>query len=148
MHHIISKLQHHVMEVPKRFQSLSEEHASKRPAPAKWSKKEILGHLCDSAVNNVGRFVKAQYEQPYKVIGYQQDQWVNRQDYQNRPAAEIVQLWVCLNQSIIRVLSAMPGEKYGHLCELPDGSAVTLQWLANDYLEHMEHHLRQLDEVR
>ena len=31
----------------------SEEILKKKPSPEKWSKKEILGHLIDSAINNL-----------------------------------------------------------------------------------------------
>src|SRR4030095_2595683 len=39
---------------------LQETEVSLKPAPGKWSKKEILGHLIDSATNNHQRFVRTQ----------------------------------------------------------------------------------------
>lgn len=144
MKQVIARLSRHIDEVPQSFRALSAEAAATRPAPGKWSSKEILGHLCDSAVNNLGRFVRAQTEQPYSLIGYQQDEWVKALAYQDRSAEEIVSLWSGLNRSIVTVMSTMPTTAYAHDCILPDGNKVTLEWLMTDYVEHMEHHLDQL----
>ena len=38
---------------------ISDEKAVFKPNPSKWSKKEILGHLIDSACNNQQKFVRA-----------------------------------------------------------------------------------------
>ena len=52
-----------------------------RPAPNKWSNKEIIGHLCDSAMINLQRFVRCTYEENFKLV-YEQDEWVATQRYQ------------------------------------------------------------------
>lgn len=144
MEQVLARLNAHVEEIPQAFREIPQEKASLKTAPEKWSPKEILGHLCDSAVNNLGRFVRAQTEQPFLLTGYQQDQWVKAQAYQTRPVEEIVLLWTCLNQTILRVMTAMPTEAHENVCELPDGSTVTLGWLMADYVEHMDHHLGQI----
>jgi hypothetical protein len=144
MEQVIARLHSQVYDVPHAFRLLSEEEVSRKPGLEKWSPKEILGHLCDSAVNNLGRFVRAQTEQTYRLIGYEQNQWVKALAYQTRPAEEILQLWVGLNLSIISVMTSMPKDFYQNACELADGSVVTLQWLMTDYVDHMEHHLGQI----
>lgn len=144
MEQVIARLNSHVQDAPHAFRVLSEEEVSRKPGLEKWSPKEILGHLCDSAVNNLGRFVRAQTEQPYRLIGYEQNQWVKTLAYQTRPVEEILQLWVGLNLSIISVMTSMPKDFYQNACELTDGSVVTLQWLMTDYVDHMEHHLGQI----
>ncbi|WHX32136.1 DinB family protein [Brevibacillus agri] len=140
----IARMQKHLAEVPDMFRDRGEEETARRPAPGKWSAKEILGHLCDSAINNLARFVRAQTEQPYALIPYQQDEWVKAQAYQARPADEIVQLWSSLNRSVVAVMSAMPPAACEHACILADGTTVSLRWLMEDYVAHMEHHLGQL----
>ncbi|GEB30775.1 MULTISPECIES: DinB family protein [Brevibacillus] len=140
----IARLEKHLLAVSQTFQQIGEEKAASRPAPGKWSAKEILGHLCDSAINNLPRFVRAQTEQPYVLIPYQQDEWVKAQAYQQRTVEEIVQLYSSMNRAIITVISVMPASAYDHSCTTADGTAVSLQWLVQDYVEHMEHHLDQL----
>lgn len=144
MNDVISRLSQLIEAVPK-ILAVSETVLSTRPAPDKWSKKEILGHLCDSAVNNLARFINAQIaEPPFSVESYDQNQWVRLQHYQQASIQDIVQLWIYLNKSIIRVISTIPEDKYGCMCKLFNGDTVSLQWLVSDYLAHMEHHLRQI----
>ncbi|TGU75400.1 DUF664 domain-containing protein, partial [Mesorhizobium sp. M00.F.Ca.ET.186.01.1.1] len=98
------------------------------------------------AITNLPRFVRAQTEQPYVLIPYQQDEWVKAQAqaYQQRTVDEIVQLYSSMNRAIITVISVMPASAYDHSCTTADGTTVSLQWLVQDYVEHMEHHLDQL----
>lgn len=81
---VVDPLNEWVIKLPQEFNLLSEAEISDRPQPHKWSRKEILGHLCDSAINNLERFIKIQYEeQPYVLQKYNQEKWVDLQDYQN-----------------------------------------------------------------
>ena len=70
-----------VDEAASRMMSIPEEQTGLRPAPGKWSRKEILGHLIDSAVNNQARFVRAQLQDDLVFDGYDQDAWVRVQRY-------------------------------------------------------------------
>ncbi|MFI8494904.1 DinB family protein [Peribacillus butanolivorans] len=122
---------------------MSELEVSQRPMPDKWSKKEILGHLCDSAINNLERFIKIQYEeQPFALTPYNQDQWVDIQDYQDISIEEIINLWCGLNKKIIKIIDKTPYEKLAYQCDIGNNQMKTLEWLIQDYLEHMEHHLK------
>jgi hypothetical protein len=56
-----------------------------KPAPDRWSKKEILGHLIDSAANNHQRFVRAQGTPRLEFPGYEQEFWVATQAYASAP---------------------------------------------------------------
>lgn len=144
MENTIARLQKHLQEVPQAFRAIPADQTTKSPAPEKWSPQEILGHLCDSAINNLGRFIRAQTEQPFHIVPYKQNEWVSLQAYQKRPAVEILHLWIGLNQSVLHVMQAMPPDKGKHLCEMPDGTIFTLEWLMTDYVDHLEHHLRQM----
>ena len=59
-----------------RLLALSDAEAAKAPAPGKWSPKQVLGHLIDSASNNHQRFVRAQFTDDLVFAGYQQEPWV------------------------------------------------------------------------
>ena len=72
----------------------------------------MLGHLCDSAINNLGRFVRAQFEeQPFKLVNYDQDNWVKMNNYQADSMNNVINFWVILNNRIIDVISKIPEEK-------------------------------------
>lgn len=116
-----------------------------KPSPNKWSKKEIIGHLIDSAQINLQRFVRCTYEENFKLI-YEQDEWVAAAHYQDADIKEILDLWILLNRQIIRVLSNYPNNRLGAVCD-NDKNAVALhsvEWLAADYVRHMQHHLAQV----
>ena len=141
----IQQLEKHISEVPDRFKQLSEDVILKKPAPGKWSKQEILGHLIDSAINNLKRFTDSQYlPQPYTVIRYAQDDLVVINLYQQLPLEHLLPLWIALNQQIVYVISNIPSDKLSYTIIIPSGDSKTLEWLAIDYVEHMEHHLGQI----
>ncbi|MEQ7805883.1 DinB family protein [Priestia aryabhattai] len=142
----VVQLNEWVVKLPKKLEVLSEAAASNRPAPKKWSPKEIVGHLCDSAIHNLQRFINVQHEKkPFVLTPYKQDEWVELQHYQATPMEEIVALWRSLNKQIASVLSHIPTEKYMYQFELKDGKFVSLEWLAKDYIAHLEHHIKQID---
>jgi hypothetical protein len=131
--------------VPDHLRQLSETEMNQRPALDKWSKKEIMGHLIDSAANNQRRFVLAQLDpQPYQLVRYAQDDWVRLNHYQEAPAEEVIGLWTYFNRQIVRVISHIPEPVLQYRCVLADQQSVTLAWLIDDYLAHLEHHLRQV----
>jgi hypothetical protein len=116
-----------------------------KPSPGKWSNKEIIGHLCDSAQINLQRFIRCTYEENFKLI-YEQNEWVAAQHYQEMNVADLLQLWRLLNLQIARVLDDYPAERWQVQCD-NDKNEVhlhTVEWLAQDYLEHLKHHLKQI----
>ncbi|WP_158081594.1 DinB family protein [Paenibacillus selenitireducens] len=79
-----------------------------------------------------------------RITPYNQDIWVETQQYVVAPPEDVIGLWISLNQSIVRVVSNLPAASLSRDCQLPDGTRVTLEWLIQDYVEHMEHHLEQI----
>jgi hypothetical protein len=130
-------------DVNKRVKATPEDILNMRPAPGKWSKKEVLGHLIDSAANNHQRFVRVQIEDT-PLIRYDQDKWVAVQDYYNIPVNQLLELWISYNKHICAIIQAIPEENYEKLCNVGEKEPVTLAWLVKDYVKHIEHHLRQL----
>jgi hypothetical protein len=142
-----------IEEIPGRLAAFSIDELRARPAPGKWSKQEILGHLIDSAINNLKRFTDIQaMPQPYQVIRYQQDALVQVNDYQQLPLAHLLQLWQLLNRQIIYVVDRIRPAQLSLLLlpptpQPPKGGVEetrTLEWLIVDYVLHMEHHWRQV----
>jgi hypothetical protein len=139
---VIDGINHWMCFLPNEFNQMTEEELNHRPLPHKWSKKEILGHLCDSALNNMTRFIKIQYEeQPVDIQVYNQDQWVLIQKYQDQPIDEIVNLFCTLNKQIVNIIVNTPNDKLSRLCDIGNNQQKSLEWLITDYLEHMEHHI-------
>jgi hypothetical protein len=116
-----------------------------KPLPDKWSNKEIIGHLCDSAKINLQRFVRCTYEEDFKLT-YEQDEWVSAQHYQEMIIDDLLQLWRLLNLQIAIVLDNYPPDRLQAQCDNSKKEITlhTVEWLAQDYLEHLQHHLKQI----
>ncbi|MDB5136283.1 MAG: DinB family protein [Mucilaginibacter sp.] len=116
-----------------------------KPLSEKWSNKEIIGHLCDSAQINLQRFVRCTYEENFKLV-YEQNEWVKVQRYQEMHLPDLLQLWHLLNLQIDRVLRGYPENRLQAQCDnnKHEVSLHTVEWLAQDYIKHLEHHLNQI----
>lgn len=139
-HSRLKEILHHV---PAKLSSIVEHDATKKPDPNKWSKKEILGHLIDSASNNHQRFVRAQIDDNIALPKYKQDEWVAVQQWQQKHWKDIVALWQLYNQHILHIFHHVDESKLSSEVSL-DGTTYTLQFLIDDYVDHLEHHLKQI----
>jgi len=143
----MKQLEKHIESFPFKLKQLPSTELLNKPAPGKWSKKEILGHLIDSAINNLKRFTEIHFlPQPYKVISYDQVNLVIVNDYQNQPLDQLLDLWQALNRQIVSVVRNIPAEKLS--CpvdpQYENKELKTLGWIICDYVAHMEHHFRQI----
>jgi hypothetical protein len=131
-----------------RLLALTPEEVQYKPSPRKWSKKEILGHLTDSAQVNLQRMIRGQIEDSPKII-YDQDEWVRVQRYQTCPMSGIINLWITLNRHLAHTIQAMDEQNYNRTCDTGKQTVElrTLDFLAEDYLVHMKHHLNQIFSV-
>jgi len=143
MQAIIDHLGKIVVNYSGRLEAIREDIYVYKPAPGKWSKLEILGHLVDSAQNNIRRFVVAQYED-LPVIKYDQDRWVAIGSYKDYPIKDLLALWALLNKHICRILAETSAEAAQRKCAMGDGTPQTIEWLAADYCNHLLHHLHQI----
>jgi len=139
MHSIATQLETIIDTYLSQLSSVNEDDFTFKPSPAKWSKKELIGHLIDSAQNNARRFIVAQYEDDPTIL-YNQDKWVAINNYQQWNTKDLVQLWYLLNKQIISVLTNIPGEVNQRICN----TSYTIEWLAQDYIKHLKHHMHQV----
>lgn len=130
------------------FMNASEESLEFKAAPEKWSKKEILGHLIDSAIHNLVRFTESQYApQPYRHRPYEQDELVRINDYQHQETEDLLVLWLSLNRRISKIISAATEQILQIPVTLSDGTRVDMRFLMADYADHLQHHLRQVERI-
>jgi hypothetical protein len=138
-----------------RLMAISEAQASRPRAPGQWSPKQIVGHLIDSAINNHGRFVRAQGQDDLLFPGYDQEAWVRVQRYDERVWTDLVHAWRIYNHQVADVMRAVPSSERDRprprhnldqigFQPLPDRAPATLGFLMRDYVAHLQHHLRQI----
>jgi hypothetical protein len=123
--------------------TISEAEASVPEGEGKWSGKQVIGHLIDSAVNNLGRIVRMQIEAGQNLPGYEQMAWVNLQHYAEREWAQVLALWFALNEHVAWTIAHVDQPKLGNRSVVA-GEPLTLGFLIEDYVAHMEHHLRAM----
>lgn len=127
------------------LQKITDEAASEKPIPEKWSKKEILGHLIDSASNNQHKFVRTmQATTRLDFVGYAQNFWVEAQQYNQAKWSDIIDLWVSYNRHLAHIISNVPPEKLNNTISVDGSQPFTLGFIMADYAEHLKHHLNQL----
>ena len=124
--------------------AIDEEQASTPRAAGKWSRKQVMGHLVDSAFNNHQRFVRAQLSSSLSFPGYTQDSWVTAQGYQDRSWADILRLWVEVNRHLAHVIGRISRHALVTPCSIGEGAPVTLRFVLEDYVRHLHHHLAQV----
>ena len=123
----------------------TDSHLAQKPSSGKWSKKEILGHLIDSGINNLQRFTEIQFEdKPYKIRKYKQSELVEANNYQNANIAEISNLWLALNHRILALIKDQTENTLTFKIEIEEGEFSDLKFLITDYVDHLEHHLKQI----
>jgi hypothetical protein len=124
--------------------AIAEEEAARRPLPGKWSKKEELGHLVDSAWNNYARVVRVQLEDSPALPGYRQEAWVERQGYQERDWRALIALWSASNEHLLAAARRIPEAALGRKCTIGDSAPMTLGFVIDDYVDHLVHHLAHI----
>ncbi len=144
MTNAIERLRFAVRELPAILSHITDAEASELQGPGRWAKKEVVGHLIDSASNNHQRFVRGQLEAGQTFPRYEQEGWVRVQQYRTAPWTELIDLWRLYNSHLLRVAEAMPEEARRSACRVGDGDEITLEWLFVDYVDHLEHHLRKM----
>ncbi len=158
MNNVAYELNSVLESAEKKFRTINEEQSGKKLSPDKWSSKEILGHLIDSSVNNMIRFVNGQFKSDLVFSGYDQNQWVETQNYQHAEWNFLIDLWKINNLQIVRVIGSIPNDvlkkstlnhNYDEIAwkELSKSESATMEYLIKDYIGHMKHHLNQIFKI-
>ena len=138
----IKRLEYLINTIPPLLKTIDEASFSSKPQPHKWSKKEIIGHLIDSAANNHQRFIRVQFEDE-PSISYDQEKWNQHGFYQEIDGDQVITFWTVYNKQLLELIRHISPASLQRKCRVKD-EVLTLEFLIHDYVEHMEHHLRQV----
>ncbi len=126
------------------LKNIPDSDASFKPMPNKWSKKEILGHLIDSACNNQQKFVRTMAESEAIFVGYEQDFWVESQKYNSADWQNLIDFWNAYNLHIADIIENISVEVLANRITIQNAGSFTLEFIMIDYAEHLKHHLNQI----
>ena len=128
------------------MRALDAARVSERPAPDRWTIKEVIGHLIDSAANNHQRFVRAQFVGELIFPKYEQNQWVGCQHYNDCDWGGLIDLWQSYNRHLAHVMRNVDVRALDIKCVIGAYEPVTLRFLMDDYVAHLKHHLKKIAE--
>lgn len=139
---ILQEISSVIDSLPSQLKAIPVHKFNEKPV-GKWSKKEILGHLTDSATVNTQRLIRGQTEDSPQIY-YEQDEWVSVQAYQSYKDESLIILWESLNRHFVHIASHIPEKNLLRTCVMKNGQPVSLAFLVEDYLVHLQHHIKQL----
>lgn len=144
MEEVKSKLRQLISSTQKHLEKSSDEELHFKPSRDKWSKKEILGHLVDSGINNLQRFTEIQFApKPYYIRNYNQDELVKANHYQESELKEVLSFWMGINHRILKVIDFLSEDALRYEVIIEEEKS-DLRFLIEDYVAHMEHHINQI----
>lgn len=139
----VERLQFLCDTIPALLSQIKEDDFSFKPTPDKWGKKEILGHLIDSATNNHHRFVRGQFEE-IPTITYNQNKWNSYSYYNEMDSGQLISFWEAYNRQLLALIQLIPISKLANEVNTGGENNVSIAYLVEDYVAHLEHHLQQI----
>ena len=144
MKEIARQIRSLISKVEPQLSRMNHDDVGLKPASYDWSKKEILGHLIDSAANNHQRFVRAVNKVAVQFPTYDQDEWVRIQRYNETSWSFLVTFWSAYNNHLSHIIECIPEDAESSPCNIGKEEPVTLEFVVKDYLRHLQHHLKDI----
>lgn len=127
---------------------LGEQELEFRPAPGKWTIREIVVHLCDSEIVCAHRIRKVLAEEQAFLTSYDQDLWANRLSYSKRNLTTAIELFRLLRKSTAELFEDLSDNDWERRGQHQQFGAMTIIDLVGMYAEHCENHVSQIRQIK
>jgi hypothetical protein len=131
------------------YLNLDESLTEIRISDDKWTLKEIIGHLIDSASNNHQRFVRLKISSEIEFPDYKNDEWLQIQNHNNMRFSDLLSLFYYFNKLMVNIILNIDDKRMNNIWNVAwdeNSSFITLEKLANHYVEHIKIHISQFRE--
>ncbi len=141
----VGELEELVASLPAEWGAIPDEQAARPRADGGWSRKQIVGHMIDSATVNHQRFIRALAGEKDFNLLYAQEDWVDLNGYQLRDWRGIIRLWEGVNLHLLAVCRRIREDQAELVCgQDGDPGPWTLAYRVPDYVAHLEMHVEQM----
>lgn len=131
------------------FISIGENFASIKLSEDKWTLKEIIGHLVDSASNNHQRILRMKMTDHLNFPDYKNTQWLELQQHNRMKFADLLGLFYFYNKLLANIIENISEEELVHRWEVqwdPKEDFIILEALVKHYVVHMRGHFTHMKE--
>lgn len=125
------------------LKSCPEEALDFRPAPGKWTVREVVFHLAESELQGYLRARTIMAQPGSAILAYDQDAWASSLDPAH-PLGEALELFRLLREILARQLRGLPDAVWSQWANHPERGEVSLERWLEIYDKHLEVHLAQI----
>lgn len=141
----IEALGRQAADVERRFASVAEPRALHRYAPAKWSVKEVVGHLADTERILAYRALRFARTDATPLPGFDEDLYVPAGRFDARPMPDLLDEWRTVRAATITLLRPLDADAQLRR-GVANGSEISVRAIAWVIAGHAAHHLGVLRE--
>jgi hypothetical protein len=134
-------------EVAAALRGATDEELDRRPAPGKWTSREIVHHLADSEMTSAIRLRRLIAEDAPMIQGYDQEQFA-RVLFYDRPIAASLAAFQAARASTVEILERLTPEQWARVGTHSESGAYSVDRWLEIYADHAHDHADQIRRAR
>lgn len=144
---LLAKLAGAPKQLERLTSGLSPRRSTTRPAPDKWSIKELACHLADCELVYGFRYRKILSEPDAALMPFDQDAWAKCLQYQAQSLKSALAAFGALRQAHVALFRMLPEPDWDKSGQHPEYGPLTLRQLVSHLADHDQTHLAQLERL-